>query len=251
MRFLPYGGARRCTAPVAGSPAVELSHVTVAYEPSQEPVLRDIDLAIPPKTRTALVGPNGCGKSTLLKTITGILTPQTGTVRTFGLGQGSCHHRVAYVPQRDQLQWQFPISVDQVVMAGRYVHLGWFRRPKPADWEAVRRSLAELDIAELGPRQIHDLSGGQRQRVMIARALAQEADLFLFDEPLNALDSEAKRTLREALNRLAELGKTIVVATHEFAGFEGMFEQTVRMARGRIKAIEQGHQIEESDGNDE
>jgi ABC-type Mn2+/Zn2+ transport system ATPase subunit len=234
----PYGGAKRCMAPVAGAPAVELIDVTAGYGRGQRAVLQNVSLSIPARTSTTLVGPNGCGKSTLLKTITGVLVPEKGIVRTFGHGQGLCHHRVAYLPQRDQVQWQFPISVSQVVMAGRYVHMGWFGRPKRSDLEAVGSALDLMDMTDLSQRQIHDLSGGQRQRVMIARALAQEADLFLFDEPLNALDAEAKTTLCETLGRLAKLGKTIVVATHEFTGFEGLFQNSIRMEQGSILSVD-------------
>jgi manganese/zinc/iron transport system ATP- binding protein len=195
-----------------------------------------------------VVGPNGSGKSTLLKVITGILEPISGTVRTFGLGHGTCHHRVAYLPQRDQIQWQFPISVGQVVMMGRYVHLGWLGRPRPQDRVAVKEALEAMEIGNLISRQIHDLSGGQRQRVIIARALAQEADLFLFDEPLNALDAEAKATLCETLARLSRMGKTIIVATHEFTGFEGMFEMTVRMDHGHLVSVEQGVSVQSGVG---
>ncbi len=235
MRFsFPYSGAKRCTAPVPGAPAIECIGVTAGYDRSLPPVLKDVSFRLAARQCAALVGPNGCGKSTLLKTITGVIVPTQGEVKTFGQGQGLCHHRVAYLPQRDQIQWQFPISVERVVMAGRYVHLGWLSRPHARDHKAVGEALDTMDIGDLAHRQIHDLSGGQRQRVMIARALAQEADLFLFDEPLNALDSEAKSTLSDTFESLLQLGKTIVVATHEFTGFEGLFSATIRLESGHV-----------------
>jgi manganese/zinc/iron transport system ATP- binding protein len=211
-----------------------LENVQVQYQPHQPPALWNISLTVAPRQRVVLVGPNGSGKSTLLKTILGTLRPTSGRVEVFGLREGACHHRVAYVPQRDHVQWNYPISVEKVVLAGRYVHLGWLRRPRAADYRAARTAMETMGIASLANRPISDLSGGQRQRAMIARALAQEADLLLFDEPLNTLDREAKATFRSVLEELSALGKTILVATHEFTGLRDLFQQTIELEQGRL-----------------
>ncbi len=138
----------------------------------------------------ALVGPNGFGKSTLLKAIAGLLPISVGRLLIYGHPAGACPHRVAYMPQCGEVDWIFPISVERFILTGRYVHLGQFRRPGTRDRHVVRKQLARMGLASMAPRPIRRLSGGQQQRALLARALSQEADLLLLDEPLNAMDAE-------------------------------------------------------------
>lgn len=197
------------------------------------PALDGVSLRVPEAARVALAGPNGAGKSTLLKAVAGLLPLSGGRVRVYGNPVGACHHRVAYLPQRGEVDWRFPISVHKLVMGGRYVHLGWVGRPGKRDREAVDRALDRLGIDGLAGRQIGRLSGGQRQRALLARALAQESDLLLLDEPLTAVDAETRRTISGVLSELRELGKTMIVATHDLDGLSQEFEGALYLSDGR------------------
>jgi manganese/zinc/iron transport system ATP- binding protein len=181
----------------------------------------------------ALVGPNGSGKSTLLKAIAGILRPQSGRINVCGLPAGACHHLVTYLAQRGEIDWNFPISVRRLVLTGRYVHLGWLRRPGPADRAVAAQVLERLGIAHLGDRQIGELSGGQQQRALLARALVQEASLLLLDEPLNAVDAETRNVLDQVLVELRHAGKAIVMATHDHGRMDEYFDQINYLHEGR------------------
>ena len=143
-----------------------------------------------------------------------------------------CRCRVAYLPQQPEIDWRFPAAVDDLVLTGRDAHLGWFRRPGAADRLLVRRALERVGLAALGPRPIRDLSGGQRQRVLIARSLAQEADLLLLDEPLNAVDAETRASVGELLAGLCREGKTVVMATHHFGGSGEEADRSVYLSEG-------------------
>jgi ABC-type Mn2+/Zn2+ transport system ATPase subunit len=208
--------SRECCVPaVPGQPMLELKEVGFRYPGASDPALSEVSLKISGGEKVALAGPNGAGKSTLIHLIAGLAKPDSGTVRILGNAAGECHHRVAYVPQRGEVAWNFPVSARQVVMMGRYVHLGWLRRPSPADESAVDAALAAMNIADIAGQQIGDLSGGQQQRVMLARALAQDADLLLLDEPLNSLDVPTQELIFDALDHHAELGKAVIMSTHD------------------------------------
>ncbi|MCC6905711.1 MAG: metal ABC transporter ATP-binding protein [Anaerolineae bacterium] len=209
-----YGHA--CSTPaVPGEPALAIDNLRYRYPGALHPVLEGICLEVQPGEKIALVGPNGAGKSTLIKLIAGLVAPPTGSITIYGNPAGACHHRVAYVPQRSDVDWRFPVSVRQVVMMGRYAHLGWLKRPRPEDHTAVTRALAAMQITPLADRQIGELSGGQQQRVMLARSLAQDADLFLLDEPLNNLDMPTQELIFHVLEQLAQASKTVLVSTHD------------------------------------
>lgn len=229
----PYRG-RGERDPVAGAPAVEVAELVARYPGGGSAALRGVDLRVPAGMRVAIVGPNGAGKSTLLRVLAGTLPFQQGRVRVYGLGVGSCHHRVAYLPQRGELRWSFPMTVAQLVLTGRYVHRGWLRRPRREDRELVRVVLGQLALEDLASRQLSELSGGQQQRVLLARALAQEAELLLLDEPLNAVDTETRRIVADILDELQRQGRTVLVATHDVGRLEHQFDGALYLADGRV-----------------
>lgn len=231
MNF-PYSH-RRHSDPVADAPALQLRGVSVEYPGTRRKALRNIDLCVPVGAQVALVGPNGAGKSTLLKAVAGLLPVREGTIAIYGNPVGACHHRVAYLPQRGEIDWRFPVSLRRLVLTGRYVHLGWFRRPTKADEAIAETMIAELGLSDLADRQIGQLSGGQQQRALLARALAQQADLLLLDEPLNAVDADTRAIISEVLKRLQSQGKTVVAATHDLGRLEADFDGAMYLAEGR------------------
>ncbi len=232
----PYGG-RGHRDPLPGSQAVEIVGLQVGYPGSNTPALTDVSLHVPCGERVALIGHNGAGKSTLLKTLAGLLKPQAGMVRLFGNPVGACHHRTAYLPQRADLDWQFPVSVQQLVMTGRYVHLGWFQKPRKTDHERVNVALRRLGIEQLAQKQISQLSGGQQQRALLARALVQESSLFLLDEPLNAVDEATRDIVDDVLHEHTQQGGTVLVATHDLGRLSESFDQAIYLREGRIDRI--------------
>ncbi|MCP4541622.1 MAG: metal ABC transporter ATP-binding protein [Chloroflexi bacterium] len=196
----------------AGAPILEASHVTVHY--NGRPALEDVSFHLVSGERIAVVGPNGAGKSTLFKVIAGVLHPTTGEVTVAGHCPGG-HICIAYVPQRSQVDWTFPVTVADVVMMGRAGKMGWLRHPKRKDWEHVHQCLKVVGMTNLSNRQIEELSGGQQQRMFIARALAQEAELVLMDEPLMGLDIPAQEDIFRIMNDLRQHQVTVMVATHD------------------------------------
>ena len=233
----PYGG-RGHRDPQPGSPAVQVTNLRVGYPDAAEPAIRNVSFEIPCGQRVALVGHNGAGKSTLLKTMAGLLKPQAGDIRLFGNRVGACHHRTAYLPQRSDLDWHFPVSVQQLVLTGRYVHLGWFQRPRKNDKERVSHAMQRLGIERLAEKSIGGLSGGQQQRTLLARALAQESSLFLLDEPLNALDEATRDTVDEVLAEHTRRGGTVLVATHDLGRLSESFDRVIYLREGCVERIE-------------
>jgi manganese/iron transport system ATP-binding protein len=195
-----------------GEPILQVTDLTVDYE--SRLALDKISFALPRAIRLAVLGPNGAGKSTLLKVIAGVLPPTAGRVEAFGEKPDE-HICIAYVPQRSQVDWNFPVSVRDVVMMGRDGKLGLLRRPGRKDWEIVERALEEVNLGDLARRQISELSGGQQQRMFIARALAQEAEIMLMDEPLTGLDINAQEDILHILDRLRDRRVTVLVALHD------------------------------------
>ncbi len=192
--------------------------------------LEGVSFHLHPGERIAVVGPNGAGKSTLFKVIAGVLRPDEGEVTVYGSGP-SGHVCIAYVPQRNQVDWHFPVSVADVVMMGRIAKLGLFGWPKKRDWEFVRTTLATVGIADLADRHIAELSGGQQQRMFIARALAQESELLLMDEPLAGLDAPAQEGLLALLERLRHAKVTVMVATHDLEQAARYFDRILLLNR--------------------
>ncbi len=220
------------SAATAMAACLTLDDVTVAYD--GRPALDRVTLSVPHGAQVAIVGPNGAGKSTLFKALVGLLPVRSGriTLRDRGDGRGDT---IAYVPQREEIDWGFPATVHDVVMMGRYGRLGWLRRPGAADREVVARCLDEIGIAELERRAIGELSGGQQQRVFLARALAQEPHVLLLDEPFTGVDVNAREALLTLLARLRGQGITVLVSTHDMQTAADRFE-LVALLNGRLIA---------------
>jgi len=195
-----------------GTPILEIDNLTVRYE--KVTALENVTFHLHPGERVAVVGPNGAGKSTLFKVIAGVLPPNQGKVNIYGYGPDG-HICIAYVPQRSQVDWQFPVNVSDVVMMGRIGKLGLLRWPKKKDWSVVQQSLQVVGLGSLAQRQISELSGGQQQRMFIARALAQEAELMLMDEPFTGLDINSQEDILTILDELQKRGVTILASTHD------------------------------------
>jgi manganese/zinc/iron transport system ATP- binding protein len=195
------------------APPLELHDVTVAYD--RKPVLYGVDLVIEPGNLVGILGPNGAGKSTMIKAIMGLAPLSAGWIKIFGEPFRKACHRVGYVPQRESVDWDFPVSVMDVVLMGRYGKLGLFRRPSKADRETARESLDKVGMLPFANRQIANLSGGQQQRVFLARALAQESDLYFMDEPFAGVDAATEKAIVTLLQELRARGKTILVVHHD------------------------------------
>ncbi len=192
---------------------LEVENINVAY--GEKLVLKDLSFQAPHGARIAVVGPNGAGKSTLFKALVGLLPLQSGRVLIHGLPLGNHKDCVAYIPQREEVDWRFPVTVRDVVMMGRFNTRGWFAQPNRDDREAVDRSLAEMSIANLAKTSISDLSGGQQQRVFLARALAQEPHILLMDEPFTGVDVTTQEATIDLLNRLRQRQVTAIISTHD------------------------------------
>ncbi len=193
-------------------PALDVRRLSVDYERTR--ALDDLSFTVTVGQRVAVVGPNGAGKSTLLKAIVGLIRPAAGTVQVNGHMHTRCSD-VAYVPQRAEVDWSFPVSVRDVVMLGRTAHIGFFRSPRNRDHEQVQHSLELVRMTDMARRQIGELSGGQQQRVFIARALAQEARVLLLDEPVAGLDVRAQEEVLRIVEDIHRGGVTVLVATHD------------------------------------
>jgi manganese/zinc/iron transport system ATP- binding protein len=224
----------------ATEPAVEVTDLTVAY--GEKPVLWDVDLEVAPGVLMAIVGPNGAGKTTLIRAILGMLKPAAGQALVYGRPYEEQRRRVAYVPQRGSVDWDFPTSVLDVVLMGRYGRLGWVRRPGSADKAAARTALEQVGMAELSGRQISQLSGGQQQRVFLARALVQEADVYFMDEPFQGVDATTELAIVELLRTLRSGGKTVIAVHHDLQTVPEYFDQVTllnvrRIASGPVEEV--------------
>lgn len=212
-------------------PIVEVSGVTVRYETGL--ALDGVSFRLNAGERVAVVGPNGAGKSTLFKVIAGILSPASGEVCVSGQVPGG-HVCIAYLPQRSSVDWSFPVSVFDVVMMGRTGKLGLLRWPKHSDVSKVEQALHDVGLAELSQRQISELSGGQQQRMFIARALAQEAELMLMDEPLTGLDVKSEEIIFNLLDELRRRGVTVLIATHDLDQAAARFDRVMLLNHALI-----------------
>ncbi|MGQ0572592.1 MAG: metal ABC transporter ATP-binding protein [Pseudonocardia sp.] len=205
--------------------ALEVRGLTVSYRTA--PVLWEVDAAFPAGQLSAIVGPNGAGKSTLLRAALGLVPADAGRVLVDGAGGSSALDRVAYVPQRESVDWDFPITVAEVVAMGRYRSVGWFRRVGRADRAIAAECLERVGMAAYGRRQIGRLSGGQRQRVFLARALAQRAPVLLMDEPFAGIDARTQADLLGLLGELRDAGSSVVVVHHDMAQVRASFDWTL------------------------
>ncbi len=210
---------------VSAPPPLEVHDVTVAYH--QKPVLWGIDAVVPAGQLVGIVGPNGAGKSTLIKACMGLLPLASGWVKFFGEPFAQAAKRIGYVPQRESVDWDFPVNVMDVVLMGRYGRLGLLKRPGKADREIARSCLEKVQMLPFADRQISNLSGGQQQRVFLARALAQEADLYFMDEPFAGVDAATEAAIIAVLRELRDKGKTILVVHHDLPTARQYFDQLI------------------------
>ena len=226
-------GIRHRTA----APVISLKHVNVSYHSVDQrrlgAALDDITFQIDLGEQIAIVGPNGAGKSTLIKLIAGILNPSSGEVEIYGSGPGG-HICIGYVPQRSQIDFSFPVTVEEVVMMGRVGKIGLFRWPRSKDWSVVRECLSRVNAADLARKQIGELSGGQQQRVFIARAIAQEAEILLLDEPFAGLDIPSQEAIIEILQGLSAEDVTVLLATHDLEMAADNFDRVMLLNRKLI-----------------
>lgn len=209
----------------SGAPPLEVHDLTVAYH--RRPVLYGLDLTVPAGSLTGIIGPNGAGKSTFLKAVLGQLPLSGGWVKIFGGSYAENCRRVGYVPQRESVDWDFPVDVMDVVLMGRYGHLGPGRRPGRADREIARSCLDQVQMLPLASRQIGNLSGGQRQRVFLARALAQQSDLYFMDEPFSGVDAATEAAIIALLREMKARGKTVVVVHHDLSTAREYFDRLI------------------------
>lgn len=216
-------------------PVIIVDNVTVAYD--GDPVLERVSVDIPKGALMAIVGPNGAGKSTLLKAILHLLEPRQGQItyhihgaRTFKEAQPY----IAYIPQNNSVNWDFPATVFDIVMMGRYGKLGWFRRPKQRDKDMVAQCIHQVGLDEFQERQINELSGGQQQRVFLARALAQEAEVYILDEPFKGIDIKTEEMIVGMLKDMQKQGKTILVVHHALHTVKAYFNEVICLNRYMI-----------------
>lgn len=205
--------------------AIEIKNLNFAY--GNNKVIDNVNLSIPKNVRCAIVGPNGAGKSTLLKAVLGLLDYDNGEIKIFGQDIRNIRKKIAYVPQKDSVNWDFPITVYDVVMMGRYVHIGSGKKVSIIDKEKVEKALEEMGILDLKSRQISQLSGGQKQRVFLARALAQEVDLYILDEPLTGVDVKTEEIISKKFEDLQKQGKTIIAVHHNIYTLEKFFDYII------------------------
>jgi manganese/zinc/iron transport system ATP- binding protein len=221
--------------PLPGKPApIEVRDLTVAYR--DRPVLWDVDLDVPAGVLMAIVGPNGAGKTTLIKAILGLVEVAAGQVLVEGEPYEKRRRRVAYVPQRGSVDWDFPTNVLDVVMMGLYGKLGWLRRPGRQEREQALGALRKVGMEEYAERQISQLSGGQQQRVFLARALVQSASVFLMDEPFQGVDATTERAIVRLLQELRQEGNTVIVVHHDLQTVEEYFDWVLLLNVRRVAA---------------
>lgn len=206
----------------SSSECLSVENLTVSY--NRIPAVHHLSLSLPEGVSVGLLGPNGAGKTTLLKAVAGLLPIETGRV---SFGNAATAHAVAYVPQREAVDWDFPITVQALVEMGRYSSLGLWGTYSAHDAAVVQEAMEITELQSLAHRQIKALSGGQQQRAFLARALAQQASVYLLDEPFTGLDANAQSGFADALRRLRDLGKLIIASHHNLASVPGLFDQVI------------------------
>lgn len=233
------------------NPVIEVHDLTVTY--NQKPVLWGIDLSLPKGSLVGIVGPNGAGKSTLIKAIMDLVPLSSGYVKLFNAPLDGVREKVSYVPQRESVDWDFPASVYDIVMMGRYGKLGLFKRPRQADKEVVLESLRQVGMEQYRNRQISQLSGGQQQRVFLARALAQQADVYFMDEPFAGVDAATEKAIVQLLKQMSDEGKTVVVVHHDLQSVAKYFDWLILLnmrlvASGPTEAVFKEDLLQEAYG---
>lgn len=231
--------------------AISVEDLTIAYD--VKPVLWDVDVSFETGKLTAIVGPNGAGKSTLIKAIMGLIKPISGKIE-FDKSMKDAKKQIAYVPQSGSVDWDFPATVEDIVLMGRYGHIGWIRRLKAADKEIARDMLEKVGMSRYADRQIAQLSGGQQQRVFLARALTQQAEIYILDEPLKGVDVQTEAILVSLLKDLAKDGKTVIVVHHDLTSVKDYFDNLVLVnvrviASGSVDEVFTHEYLEETYGS--
>jgi manganese/zinc/iron transport system ATP- binding protein len=219
---LPYRGTGDWSAT---TPALEVHDLTVSYH--RKPVLWNVDLAVPPGRLVGILGPNGAGKSTLIKAVMGLLPLSSGWVQVFGKPVDAQRDKVSYVPQRESVDWTFPVTAMDVVLMGRYGAIPWYRRIGRKDRERAREALNKVGMLPYANRQISNLSGGQQQRVFLARALVQESEVYLMDEPFAGVDAATESAIVKLLQELRGAGKTLLVVHHDLQTAREYFDMLI------------------------
>ena len=227
-------------SPVARLPAIEVSHLTVSYGPI--PALLDVSFSIPQGQLVGVIGPNGSGKSTLIKSILGFLKPDVGQVLLFGESAETATGRVAYVPQRGSVDWDFPITVREVALMGRYGKVPWWQDLGREDHRLTDEALEMVRMRNFRNRQIGQLSGGQQQRVFMARAMAQGADILLLDEPFAGVDAATERAILDVLERTKAAGRTLMVVHHDLTTAAEYFDSLL-LLKQRLFAFGPPHLV--------
>lgn len=209
------------------NPVLEVHDLTVSY--NRKPVLWSVDLSLPAGSLVGVIGPNGAGKSTFIKTVMGLTEPASGFVKIFDKPLKEVRQRISYVPQRESVDWDFPASVFDIVLMGRYGKIGLFKRPSQADKDLAMEALEKVGMASYAKRQISQLSGGQQQRVFLARALAQQADIYFMDEPFAGVDMSTEQAIISLLQDLRASGKTVIVVHHDLQTVPEYFDWVIML----------------------
>lgn len=213
-------------------PLLHVAGLTVSYD--ENPVVEDVSFDLGPGRLVGVVGPNGAGKTTMIRAILGTMRPLSGTVRIKGEAGARAARQITYVPQRASVDWDFPITVREVVMQGRYGRLGLFGRPKNDDTNAVEHALEKVGMSAFGKRQVGELSGGQRQRVFLARALAQGGELYMMDEPFQGVDAATETAIVDVLRSIREDGGSVVVVHHDLSTVRDYFDDVLLLNKRLI-----------------
>ena len=229
--------------------AVSINDLTVAYD--DKPVLWDIDLDIKKGTLMAIVGPNGAGKSTLIKAMLNLIKPITGCISFFGSSYKKERSKIAYVPQRGSVDWDFPTTALDVVEMGRYGKIGWIKRVGKSDRKIAVDAIKKVGMEGFEKRQISQLSGGQQQRIFLARALVQDAEIYFMDEPFQGVDAKTEKSIINILKKLRDEGKTVIVVHHDLQTVEEYFDyitfiNVAVISSGKIKEIFNRENIEKT-----
>ena len=229
--------------------AVSINDLTVAYD--DKPVLWDIDLDIKKGTLMAIVGPNGAGKSTLIKAMLNLIKPITGCISFFGSSYKKERSKIAYVPQRGSVDWDFPTTALDVVEMGRYGKIGWIKRVGKSDRKIAVDAIKKVGMEGFEKRQISQLSGGQQQRIFLARALVQDAEIYFMDEPFQGVDAKTEKSIINILKKLRDKGKTVIVVHHDLQTVEEYFDyitfiNVAVISSGKVKEIFNRENIEKT-----
>jgi manganese/zinc/iron transport system ATP- binding protein len=217
------------------NPVIEIHDLTVSY--NKKPVLWGIDFSLPVGNVIGIIGPNGAGKSTLLKSIMGLTQCASGYIKIFDKPLDSVRQEVSYVPQKESVDWDFPASAFDIVLMGRYGKLGLFHRPKQIDRDIAMNCLQKVGMENFAKRQISQLSGGQQQRVFLARALAQEAKLYLMDEPFAGVDAATEKVIMNILHEMASCGKTVIVVHHDLQSVNEYFQGCILLNMRLVASV--------------